>query len=99
MLRCLNGKLVIVDCNSAVHQPASSVPPHLSPFFFRKIPVNRADREMLESVAGIGPSLAEKIIAYRRTAGRITSADELCRIDGIGKQRSEKLSQYLSFTE
>jgi len=71
----------------------------LTPFFFRKIPVNTAGSDILESVKGIGPSLAGKIIDYRDRNGGISRAGELCRIDGIGKQRLEQLSQHLSFEE
>lgn len=46
--------------------------------------VNTADATALESLPGIGPVTAEKIVAWRTEHGAFTSLDELLEVDGIG---------------
>jgi len=48
------------------------------------IDLNTADASALEALPGIGPVLAERIIAWRTEHGRFTSVDELGEVSGIG---------------
>ncbi len=58
----------------------------LTPSDFTPIDINRADREALLALPGIGPVLAERIIAYREAHGPFKSVDELTAISGIGER-------------
>ncbi len=53
--------------------------------------VNTADLSALESVPGIGPVLARRIVAHRP----YRSLDELLRVPGIGPKSLERLRPYL----
>jgi hypothetical protein len=66
-------------------------PPGLAPFFFAPIAVNRADRELLMTLPGIGPSLADGIIDLRQKKTRLNALHELLEIKGIGKARLASL--------
>ncbi len=48
------------------------------------IDLNRATVAELETLPGVGPVLAQRIVDYRTTHGRFTSVDELREVSGIG---------------
>ena len=53
--------------------------------------VNTASAEELEKLPGVGPSLAERIVEYRKRNGSFSSAEELDNVEGIGPRRIETL--------
>jgi competence protein ComEA len=54
-----------------------------------------ATLEQLDEIDGIGPTLAERIVAYRAENGGFGSLDELKEVDGIGEKRFETLREAL----
>jgi competence ComEA-like helix-hairpin-helix protein len=62
-----------------------------------KINVNTADAIALQQLPGIGPVLAQRLIAYRDSIGGYVYADELLDVKGIGKKKLEKIKEYLEF--
>ena len=63
------------------------------------MPINSADKDMLMTVDGIGPALADDIIAYRRQFGPFTSSRDLLNLPGIGPKRAAKFAAAFTFTE
>jgi competence protein ComEA len=55
------------------------------------ISLGSATAEQLDGLDGIGPGLAEKIVAYRTEHGGFRSIDELGDVPGIGDKRLESL--------
>jgi competence protein ComEA len=53
--------------------------------------LNGASADDLDSLDGIGPALAERIVAYRVAHGGFRSVDELDEVSGIGPVRLEAL--------
>jgi competence ComEA-like helix-hairpin-helix protein len=53
----------------------------------RPIELNRACKEDLTAIPGIGPKLSEKIVNYRRFLGRFSSVEDLSMIPGLGPKR------------
>ena len=75
---------------------ASRKPPaKLAPLFFKPIPINQADAELLITIPGIGPVLAKRIIEFRKEHGRINAIEELDEVKGIGPAKLEKLKGHL----
>lgn len=82
------------------HTPDLSSPAtfKFSPFFFKPIPINYCDKAMLMSVKGVGPDLADNIIATRNRIGRFVKANDLLEVKGIGERRLAKFSPYFCFS-
>ena len=60
------------------------------------IDINTADEETLQQLPGIGPALAERIVADRTANGPYASADDLTRVSGIGEKTVEELRPYVT---
>jgi competence ComEA-like helix-hairpin-helix protein len=58
------------------------------------VDVNRASAQDLERLPGIGPSLAERVVAARRER-MFTSVDDLERVPGIGPATLERLRPHI----
>lgn len=56
-----------------------------------RIDLNRATAAELDTLHGIGPALAERIIASREADGPFRSVEDLDRVSGIGEKTVEKL--------
>lgn len=69
----------------------------ISVFQLRKIPVNTADTVLLQTISGIGPKLAQKIVDERNRSGPFTSAEDLARVPGIGHKRISQFQENLRF--
>lgn len=55
------------------------------------VELNQADAEALaDNIVGVGPVLAEAIVAYRLENGAFLSADQLLEIPGLGPKILEK---------
>lgn len=59
--------------------------------------VNRADATALESLPGIGPALAQRIIDHREQVGPFGSFDDLDAVSGIGPAMLERLDGLVSW--
>ena len=57
--------------------------------------INRATLTQLDTLPGIGPVTAQRIIAYRSKVGRINSLDELKKISGLGGMKFEEIKPLL----
>lgn len=61
-----------------------------------RVNINTADSVTLQTIPGIGPSKAERIIEYRNTQGRFQSIDDIKNISGIGDKTFESIKKYIT---
>ncbi len=55
------------------------------------VSLNTADLAGLDTLPGVGPVLAQRILDWRAEHGRFTSVDELGEVSGIGEKLMERL--------
>jgi competence protein ComEA len=58
--------------------------------------INTADSRELQTLSGVGPSTAQKILDYRETNGRFERIEDIKRVSGIGDKTFEKLKDKLA---
>ncbi len=61
-----------------------------------KINLNTASQAELESLPGIGPSLAQRIIAYREENGPFKTIEDIQKVKGIGPAIFEKIKDLIT---
>ena len=61
-----------------------------------KININTADQTDLETLPGIGPSTAQKIINYRKENGKFGSIEDIKKVSGIGDSKYSKIKDYIT---
>ena len=62
----------------------------------KKVNINLATSEELQTLTGIGPSKAESIISYREEQGPFTKIEDLLEVTGIGDKSFEKLREEIT---
>ena len=88
-----DGEQVVVPKRGAA---ASSAAPSAGVASSGPVHLSTATLEQLDSLPGIGPVTAQKILDYRQKHGAFTSVDELDAVPGIGPARLEQLKDLVA---
>ncbi|MGZ4481084.1 MAG: helix-hairpin-helix domain-containing protein [Gaiellales bacterium] len=89
--RLADGEQIVVPGRG---QPAGVAPP-VSGAAGGPVHLNSATLEQLESLDGIGPALAQRILDYRAAHGGFRTLDELDQVSGIGPARLASLAGHV----
>ncbi|HJJ03603.1 MAG TPA: helix-hairpin-helix domain-containing protein [Clostridiaceae bacterium] len=60
-----------------------------------KININKAAQTEIETLPGIGPSTALKIITYRNEHGEFKNIEDIKNVSGIGDSKFENIKEYI----
>ena len=61
-----------------------------------KIDINTADPQQLQSLSGIGPHLARRIVEYRDQHGPFSSPGDITSVPGIGEKTYQRLQDRIT---
>lgn len=62
----------------------------------KKVNINKASQEELDSLPGIGPSTASKILEYRKQNGNFKKIEDIKEVSGIGESKFEKIREMIT---
>jgi len=71
-------------------------PPSRLPASGGKVNINTADTASLETLPGIGPALAQRIVDFRQASGPFESIEEVMEVSGIGPGIFEKIRELIA---
>lgn len=57
--------------------------------------INTANGQELQKLPGIGASLADSIIEYRKQNGKFSSIEDIKKVSGIGENKFNKIKEYI----
>ena len=79
--------------------PAEAPSTETLPVTIETINVNTATTEQLQTLPGIGQTLAQRIVSYREANGPFEAIMELTNVDGIGESKLEAILPYISLED
>ena len=85
----VNSKTPINNSNEQVNDTNSNSPNNNSSS--NLININTATKEDLDTLPGIGPATAQKIIDYRQEHGNFSSIEDIKNVKGIGEAKFSKM--------
>ena len=62
----------------------------------QKLDINTATAAQLQSLPGVGPTLAGRIVEYRLSHGLFTTTEQLLLVEGIGETLLETISEFIT---
>lgn len=81
---------------AATTAPQSSAPHPSSAAVQGAININTATLQELDTLPGIGPSLAQAILDYRAEYGPFTTPEDLLQVSGIGEKKLEAILEFIT---
>ncbi|MCR4401815.1 MAG: helix-hairpin-helix domain-containing protein [Firmicutes bacterium] len=75
---------------------ACAEPSRMAEAVYSRVNINTAGLAELESLPGIGPTLARRIIDYRGANGRFENPEQLTDVPGIGQAKFEALKDLIT---
>lgn len=58
--------------------------------------INTATSEELQTIRGIGPAIAGRILEYRKENGRFDKVEDLAKVHGVGEGKLQRMKAQVS---
>ena len=84
-----------IEAGSRVFQVMEKKLQEEDPLLDDRVDINRAGKEELMTLTGVGETRAQAILAYRETHGSFSSVEELMQVEGIKEKTYEKLKDQI----
>jgi competence protein ComEA len=92
----LNLAQVVTDGEQVVVAKIGAVPVAPGASASGKVDINKADATALETLDGVGPALAQRILDYRKAHGGFSSINDLQNVSGIGDKKFAAMKDKVS---
>jgi competence protein ComEA len=89
-----DGQHVYVPLRGEVNPPVQPPSDQRAPS--TKININTADQAALDSLPGIGPVIAQRILDYRQANGPFDRIEDIMNVSGIGQGTFEKIRDLIT---
>ena len=60
-----------------------------------KVNINTAKLEELQNIPGVGPSIAQAIIDYRKENGKFKNIEDIKNVSGVGESKYKNMESYI----
>jgi len=98
-LRRMNLALALVLCLSLALAPASALAQKSNTSSkaqaAEKVNLNTATLEQLQTLPGVGPEVAKRILDHRTKVGKFNKIEEILNVKGIGEKRFQRMKDRL----
>ncbi len=93
----INLARIVVDGEQIFVANATALPTSTkSKPYTGKVNVNRATVALFDSLPGIGPVIAGRIIEYRKKNGPFLTLDDLKKVEGVGSKTFDRIKERLT---
>jgi comEA protein len=87
---------VLVLCFGLTVSSVSVLAQKSAPAATEKVSLNSATVEQLQSLPGIGPSIAKSIVEHRTKIGKFSRIEEVMNVKGVGEKKFQKIKDRLT---
>ncbi|MDQ7902927.1 ComEA family DNA-binding protein [Phytohabitans sp. ZYX-F-186] len=97
--KVIDGEFILVGVTAPPGDPAGGAPPDGSTgggAAGGKVNLNTATLAQLDTLPGVGPVLAQRILDHREKNGPFRTVSDLRQVDGIGDTRYEQLKELVT---
>lgn len=84
----------VLSATGALSQAVAA--PDAEPAAAKPVDLNTATEQELQTLPGIGPALAKRIVEFRQENGEFSRVEDLLKVKGIGEKSFEKLKSRLT---
>lgn len=88
--------LALALCLSLLAAPAAVLAQQSKAPSAEKVNLNTATQDQLETLPGIGPAIAKRILEHRTKVGKFGRIEELMNVKGIGEKKFQQIKDRLA---